>query len=83
MNTTRVQSDILNRVQESRSRLEAEIRKLLLQIQRTSVEALAHAQRARAAGSTAVSAELLRLDALEAEVLTLQASAAYGLQEGR
>jgi predicted GTPase len=83
VNTTRVQSDILNRVQESRSRLEAEIRKLLQQIQRTSVEALAHAQRARAAGSAAVSTELLRLDALEADVRTMQASAAYGLQEGR
>jgi hypothetical protein len=83
VNTTRVQSDILNRVQESRSRLEAEIRKLLQQIQRTSVEALTLAQRARAAGSPAVSTELLRLDALEAEVRTMQASAAYGLQEGR
>lgn len=81
VNSTRVQSDIFNRVQESRSRLEVEIRKLLQQIQRTSVEALARAQTARAAGSAEVSAELTRLDALEREVQALQATAASPAQE--
>jgi hypothetical protein len=69
VNSTGVQSDILNRVQESRNRLEAEIRKLLQQIQRTSVEAL-----------TAVSAELARL---EREVRAVQASATYPMQEDK
>ena len=82
VNSTRVQSDILNRVQESRSRLEAEIRKLLQQIQRTSVEALERAQRARATGSAAVATELARLGALEGEVQAIQASVAYRGQEG-
>ena len=82
VNTARVQSDILNRVQESRSRLEAEIRKLLQQVQRTSVEALARAQRAWAAGSAQVAAELARLDTLERRIQALQAPAADFAQEG-
>ena len=81
VNSTRVQSDILNRVQESRSRLEAEVRKLLQQVRRTSVEALARAQKARAAGSAAVSAELARLNGLEGEIRAIQASVANRGQE--
>ncbi len=67
VNCSRVQNDILNRVQESRSRLEVEIRKLLHEISRIAVEALAHAREARAAGAPAVQAAVARLDRLEQE----------------
>ena len=64
-NCTRVQSDILNRVQESRSRLEVEIRKLLHEIRRTAEQALAHARAAQAEGASAVQAARARLERLE------------------
>jgi GTP-binding protein EngB required for normal cell division len=67
-NSTRVQSDILNRVQESRTRLEVEIRKLLHEITRIAEQALTRARTARAAGTTAVQAALARLDHLEREI---------------
>ena len=44
-NSTRVQSDILNRVQESRGKLETEIRKLLHEVSRIAEQALARAKR--------------------------------------
>jgi hypothetical protein len=56
---------LLNRVQESRNRLEVEIRKFLHEISRVAVEALAHAREARAAGAAAVESALARLDRLE------------------
>jgi uncharacterized protein (UPF0335 family) len=66
-----VQNDILNRVQESRGRLEVEIRKLLHEVSRIAVEALTHAREARAAGAAAVEAAVARLDRLECEVSDL------------
>jgi len=66
-NCTRVESDILNRVQESRSRLEVEIRKLLHEIRRIAEHALSRARSARAAGESAVEEALARLDRLERE----------------
>ena len=71
VNCSRVQNDILNRVQESRGRLEVEIRKLLHEISRIAVEALTHAREARAAGAAAVEAAAARLDRLEREVTEL------------
>ena len=71
VNCSRVQNDILNRVQESRGRLEVEIRKLLHEISRIAVEALTHAREARAAGAAAVEAAVARLDRLEQEVTDL------------
>jgi hypothetical protein len=68
VNCSRVQNDILNRVQESRSRLQAEIRKLLHEISRVAVEALTHAREARSAGAAAVEAATARLDRLEREI---------------
>jgi hypothetical protein len=68
VNCTRVQSDVLNRVQESRSRLEVEIRKLLHEISRIAEQALTRARAARAAGALAVEAELARLSYLDMEV---------------
>jgi Dynamin family len=72
INSTRVQSDILNRVQESRSRLEVEIRKLLHEVSRIAEHALTHARTARAAGASAVQAALARLDYLEREIRNLR-----------
>jgi len=71
VNSSRVQNDILNRVQESRGRLEVEIRKLLHEISRIAVEALTHAREARAAGAAAVEAAVARLDRLEQEITDL------------
>jgi len=70
-NCTRVQSDILNRVQESRSRLEVEIRKLLHEIRRVAEQALTHARAAQAEGAPAVQAARARLDRLELEIRQL------------
>ena len=72
-NSTRVQSDILNRVQESRARLETEIRKLLHEVSRIAEQALARAKKVREEGAPAVEAELRRLDSLEQEVRALGA----------
>ena len=71
VNCSRVQNDVLNRVQESRGRLEVEIRKLLHEISRIAVEALTHAREARAAGAAAVEAAVARLDRLEQEITDL------------
>jgi GTP-binding protein EngB required for normal cell division len=71
VNCSRVQNDILNRVQESRNRLEVEIRKLLHEISRIAVEALTHAREAHAAGTPAVEAAVARLDRLEREITGL------------
>jgi hypothetical protein len=73
VNCSRVQNDILNRVQESRGRLEVEIRKLLHEISRIAVEALTHAREARAEGAAAVEAAGARLGRLEREVVDLSA----------
>lgn len=70
-NSTRVQSDILNRVQESRSRLEVEIRKLLHEVSRIAEEALVRARKVKEEGEPAVDADLHRLDDLEREVSVL------------
>ena len=74
VNCSRVQNDILNRVQESRDRLEVEIRKLLHEISRIAVEALNHAREAHAAGAPAVEAAVARLNQLESDVSGLTSS---------
>jgi hypothetical protein len=73
VNCSRVQNDVLSRVQESRGRLEVEIRKLLHEISRIAVEALTHAREARAAGAAAVEAAIARLERMEGEILDLTA----------
>jgi predicted GTPase len=73
VNCSRVQNDILNRVQESRDRLEVEIHKLLHEISRIAVEALEHAREAHAAGAPAVEAAAARLNQIESEVSVLTA----------
>jgi GTPase Era involved in 16S rRNA processing len=73
-NSTRAQSDILNRVQESRDRLEVEIRKLLHAVSRIAEEALVRARKVKEEGEPAVEAELVRLDNLERQVCVLTES---------
>jgi GTP-binding protein EngB required for normal cell division len=70
-NSIRVQSDILNRVQESRGKLEAEIRKLLHEVSRIAEQALARAKRVREEGASAVQTALQRLDSSEQIVRSL------------
>jgi hypothetical protein len=72
-NSTRVQSDVLNRVQESRGKLEAEIRKLLHEVAHIAEQALARARKVREEGAPAVQTALQRLDCLEEEVRILGA----------
>lgn len=54
VNSTRVQNDVLNRIQESRGRLEGEIRKLLHEISRIAEQALARARMTKEEGAPAV-----------------------------
>ena len=72
-NSTRVHSDVLNRVQESRGKLETEIRKMLHEVSRIAEQALTRAKRVREEGAPAVEAEFRRLDSLEREVCALAA----------
>jgi hypothetical protein len=74
INSTRVQSDIPNRIQESRGKLEAEIRRLLHGVARIAEQALVRAQRLKEDGESAVQTELNRLDGLEQEVTALRES---------
>jgi hypothetical protein len=73
-NSTRVQSDVLNRVQESREKLETEIRKLLHEVSRIAEQALLRARKVKEDGEPAVQAELNRLAGLECEVNALRDS---------
>lgn len=75
MNSTRVQSDVVDRVQQSRSQLELEIRKLLHEVSRIAERALEHARAAGAQGAAAVEAALQRLGDMEREIRNLQAAA--------
>jgi len=68
VNSSRVQNDILNRVQESRNRLEVEIRKLLHEVSRIAELALARARKTQEEGAPAVETELLRLNTVEKEI---------------
>jgi len=71
VNSSRVQNDVLNRMQESRERLEVEIRKLLHEVNRIAEQALERARRIKEDGTPAVQQAMERLDRLEQEVLAL------------
>ena len=71
VNSTRVQSDLLNRVQESRGHLEVEIRKLLHEVSRVAERALGNARKAREQGASAIETAWGRLGTLEREVVKL------------
>ncbi|MGC2161190.1 MAG: hypothetical protein WA634_04715, partial [Silvibacterium sp.] len=76
MNSTRVQSDVVNRVQESRGQLEVEIRKLLHEVTRVAERALERARAAKAEGAAAVDDALARLERAERALRGLSESAA-------
>ena len=71
VNSARVQNDVLNRILESRDRLEVEIRKLLHEIGRIAVEALDRAREIKEEGAPAVQSAIERLNQLEQEVSAL------------
>lgn len=71
MNSTRVQSDVVDRVQESKGQLEVEIRKLLHEVSRVAERALENAREAKEQGAAAVEAMLAHLRAREEEIQTL------------
>lgn len=73
MNSTRVQSDVVNRVQESRSYLETEIRKLLHEVRRIAERALERARTTKNEGASAVAGSLSRLAAIENAIRELSA----------
>ena len=68
VNSARVQNDVLNRILESRDRLEVEIRKLLREISRIAVQALDRARKVKEEGTPAVQSAIERLNRLEREV---------------
>ncbi len=75
-NSSRVQNDVLNRIQESRDRLEVEIRKLLHEISRIAEQALERARRVKEDGAPAVQLAIERLNRIEHDVTSL---AEFGL----
>ena len=70
-NSSRVQNDVLNRIQESRDRLEVEIRKLLHEVSRIAEQALKRARRVKEEGFPAVQSAIERLNRLERDVSAL------------
>jgi len=70
-NTARVQNDVLNRIQDSRGRMEAEIRKLLHEISRFAEQALDRARKLKEEGTPAVQSAIERLNRLERGVSAL------------
>ena len=74
VNSSRVQNDILNRIEESRNRLEVDIRRLLHEVSRIAEQALARAKNVREEGAPAIKASLCRLDGLEQEIREIQNS---------
>jgi hypothetical protein len=71
VNSARVQNDVLNRIQDSRGRLEAEIRKLLHEVSRIAEQALDRARKVKEEGTPAVLLAIERLDRLERDVSAL------------
>jgi GTP-binding protein EngB required for normal cell division len=71
VNGSRVQNDILNRIEESRDRLEVEIRKLLHEIRRIAEQALDRARKVKEEGTPAVQSAVERLNRMEREVASL------------
>ncbi|MGA9060203.1 MAG: dynamin family protein [Terracidiphilus sp.] len=74
VNSARVQNDVLNRIQESRDRLEVEIRKLLHEISRIAEQALDRARKVKEEGSPAVQSAVEQLNQLEQDVWALISS---------
>jgi len=71
VNASRVQSDVDERLRESRKRLEAEVKALLREASAIADRALASARTAHAAGIPGVQGELARLSCAEREILEM------------
>ena len=71
VNSSRVQNDVLNRIEDSRGRLGAEIRKLLHEVSRIAEQALDRARKVKEEGTPAVQSAVERLNRLERDVSTL------------
>ena len=71
VNSARVQNDVLNRIQDSRGRLEAEIRKLLHEVSRIAEQALDRARKVKEEGTPAVQSAIERLNRIERDVSAL------------
>jgi GTP-binding protein EngB required for normal cell division len=71
VNSSRVQNDVLNRIQESRDRLEVEIHKLLHEVSRIAEQALDRARKVKEEGTPAVQSAIERLNRLERDVSAL------------
>ena len=71
VNSARVQNDVLNRIQDSRASLQAEIRKLLHEVSRIAEQALERARKVKEEGTPAVQSAVERLNQLEREVSAL------------
>lgn len=76
-NSQRVQSDVNDRVLESRHRLQAEIRVLLTGVHQVAELALAHAKAAQNAGAAAVESALAKLRVLEQDLFGLVGADVY------
>jgi len=73
-NSTRVQSDIMNRLEESRNRLEADLRRVLHEVVRVAEQALAQARQTQQAGAAAVEKSIEGLETLQEEIQSLRHS---------
>jgi hypothetical protein len=71
VNSSRVQNDVLNRIQESRERLEVEIRKLLHEVSRIAEQALDRARKVKEEGAPAVQSAIERLNRIEQDISAL------------
>jgi GTP-binding protein EngB required for normal cell division len=71
VNSSRVQNDVLNRIQDSRGRLEAEIRKLLHEVSRIAEKALDRARKVKEEGTPAIELAIESLNRFEQEVSAL------------
>jgi hypothetical protein len=74
VNSARVQSDVSERVRESRVKFESEVLTFLRRATTVAANALDQARIARAAGAGAVEAALARLGAFEVEIRNLISS---------
>jgi hypothetical protein len=74
VNSSRVQNDVLNRIEESRNRLEVNIRRLLHEVSHIAEQALARAKNVRGEGASAIQASLCRLGRLDQEIRRIRNS---------
>jgi GTP-binding protein EngB required for normal cell division len=80
VNTARIKNDFIDRVVESRRRLEADVRARLAAVSASAERALSHARETHAAGAEAVKERLAWLDGQRAEIEELVSAARSGLR---